>query len=184
MRLEHRLDFGADRHLLPGIAQKVAEHAHAAGVRQFDQHDDVGPVALERRVHRMPGPFPAVDAAATGDFGKSLQLADDGIRLVETNGDLINMPELLRVKGAVLAAMPEPRVEEAEANLMHSLELSRRQGARASELRTAIDLARLMAGQGRREDARDLLERVFAGFSEGQDTADLKRAEQLLAMLG
>ena len=122
--------------------------------------------------------------AATGDFAKSLQLADDGIRLVETNGDMINMPELLRVKGAVLAAMPEPRVEEAEANLMHSLELSRRQGARASELRTAIDLARLMAGQGRREDARDLLERVFAGFSEGQDTADLKRAEQLLAMLG
>ena len=32
---------------------------------------------------------------------------------------------------------------------MQSLELSRRQGARAWELRTAIDLAALLAGQGR-----------------------------------
>ncbi len=96
---------------------------------------------------------------------------------------MINMPELLRVKGVVLASMPEPRVDEAETNLIHSLELSRRQGARACELRTAIDLAKLMAAQGRREDARALLEPVFAWFVEGLDTADPKAAELLLATL-
>ena len=46
VRLEHRLDFGADRDVLPGIAQKVAQHAHVAGVGQLDQHDDVGTVSL------------------------------------------------------------------------------------------------------------------------------------------
>jgi predicted ATPase/DNA-binding winged helix-turn-helix (wHTH) protein len=121
--------------------------------------------------------------AASGRFAESLRLVDDGIGLVETNGDMINMPELLRVKGAVLSSKPEPRVDEAETNLIHSLELSRRQGARASGLRTAIDLAKLMAAQGRREDARALLEPVLAWFVEGRDTVDLKAAERLLATL-
>ena len=46
-----------------GIAQKVAEHADVAGIGQLDQHDDVRTVALQRRMHRMPRPLPAVDAA-------------------------------------------------------------------------------------------------------------------------
>jgi predicted ATPase len=119
----------------------------------------------------------------TGRFAESLRLVDDGIRLVETDGDMINMPELLRVKGTVLAAMPQPRVDEAETNFARALELSRLQGARASELRTAIDLAGLMAAQGRCEDARGLLEPIFAAFVEGHDTADLKRAQTFLATL-
>ena len=110
-------------------------------------------------------------------------MVDDGIHLVETNGDMINMPELLRVKGNVLFSMPEPRVDEAEASLIHSLELSRKQGARAGELRTAIDLARLTAAQGRREDARALLQPIYDQFDEGLDTADLKSAARLLATL-
>jgi predicted ATPase/DNA-binding winged helix-turn-helix (wHTH) protein len=121
--------------------------------------------------------------AATGRFAESMRIVDEGIHLVEINGDMINMPELLRVKGAVLFSMPEPRVDEAEASLMRSLELSRKQGARASELRTAIDLARLMAAQGRREDARSLLHPVVDQFGEGLDTADLKSAARLLATL-
>ena len=121
--------------------------------------------------------------AAAGRFAESIRTADEGIDLVETNGDMINMPELLRVKGAVLFSMPEPRVDEAEASLIHSLELSRKQGARASELRTAIDLARLMAAQGRREEARALLQPMYDQFDDGLDTADLKSAAHLLATL-
>lgn len=121
--------------------------------------------------------------AATGRFAESMRTADDGINLVETNGDMINMPELLRVKGTVLFSMPKPRVDEAEASLIHSLELSRKQGARASELRAAIDLTRLMEAQGRREDARALLQPVYDQFDEGLDTADLKSAARLLATL-
>jgi hypothetical protein len=54
---------------------------------------------------------------------------------------------------------------------------------RVWELRTATDLAKLMAAQGRREAARTLLEPVFAWFVEGVDTDDLKAAEDLLATL-
>ena len=64
-----------------------------------------------------------------------------------------------------------------------SLELSRLQGARAWELRTATDLATMWAGQGRSENARSLLQPVFEQFVEGSNTADVKAAERLLARL-
>ena len=46
------------------------------------------------------------------------------------------------------------------------------------------DLAALKADQGRPDDARNLLEPVFARFNEGSDTADVKAARDLLAALG
>ena len=63
-------------------------------------------------------------------------------------------------------------------------ELSRRQGARAWELRTATDLAALWISQGRSGDAQALLGPIFGQFTEGFDTEDLKAAERLLARLG
>ena len=104
--------------------------------------------------------------------------------MVEDNGDLSQMPELLRVKASLLLAMPKPNMADAETCLAQSLELSRRQGTRAWELRTASDLARLLADRGSRDRARELLQPVFAQFAEGFDTVDLKTAESLLADLG
>src|SRR5207344_1040763 len=37
VRFEDRFDGGADFHILPGVAQEIAQHAHAPGVGQFDQ---------------------------------------------------------------------------------------------------------------------------------------------------
>jgi predicted ATPase len=93
------------------------------------------------------------------------------------------MPELLRVKGHLLLAMPQPKVVDAETCLAQSLELSRRQGTRAFELRAAVDLATLLADRGERERARELLQPVYEEFTEGFDMADLKAAEKLLADL-
>jgi hypothetical protein len=64
-----------------------------------------------------------------------------------------------------------------------SLESSRRQGARAWELRTGIDLASLLASQGQREKARAVLRPVFDQFVEGSGTEDLKSAARLLDVL-
>ena len=84
----------------------------------------------------------------------------------------------------MLLSMPQPRVDDAEMCFMQSLELSRRQGARAWELRTATDLAALFASQGQSERGRAFLRPVFEQFTEGFDTADLKAAERLLATSG
>jgi hypothetical protein len=121
--------------------------------------------------------------AATGRFVEGMTLIDETIQLVEAKGDIIYMPELLRVKGGLLLSMPQPSGDDAEMWFMQSLEWSRRQAARSWELRTAVDLAALWASQGRSDAARALLQPVFDQFMEGWDTADLRAAERLLARL-
>ncbi len=121
--------------------------------------------------------------ARVGQSAEAITLADEAIRRVETKGDDLYMPELLRLKGGILLAAPRPRVDDAETYLMQSLELSRRQGARAWELRTATDLASLFTSRGRSGSGRALLQPVFAQFTEGLDTEDLKAAKHVLATL-
>jgi predicted ATPase/DNA-binding winged helix-turn-helix (wHTH) protein len=120
---------------------------------------------------------------AIGIFGKALALINETIGLVEANGDLVYMPEALRVRGSVLLSMPKPRDHDAEMCFVQSLDWSRRQGARSWELRSAVDLAALWAAQGQPERARAILEPIFEEFVEGLDTADLKSAKHLLATL-
>ncbi len=120
---------------------------------------------------------------ATGQLDESAELVDQVIRWVETCGHALYMPELSRLKGGLLSSLPQPRVDEAEMCFTQALDLSRRQGAHAWELRAATDLASLWAGQARSKDARALLQPVFEQFTEGRDTADIKIAERLLATL-
>jgi predicted ATPase len=121
---------------------------------------------------------------ATRRFVEAFALIDETIRSAEVNGDLCYMPELLRVKGNLVLAAPQPRADEAEMYFTRSLELSRRQGAQAWELRTAIDFATLLATRDESEHAREILTPVFERCEEGLDTSDLKCAARLLEMLG
>jgi predicted ATPase/DNA-binding winged helix-turn-helix (wHTH) protein len=117
-----------------------------------------------------------------GRHAEAIALAGDTIRLAAANGIRVFTPELLRVKGRALLATGRPNVD-AEMCFVQSLELSRRQGARAWELRSATDLAALWARLGRSADARALLLPAFEQFTEGLDTADLVAAERLLTTL-
>ena len=47
-------------------------------------------------------------------------------------------------------------------------------------MRAAMSMARLWRDQGKRDEARDLLAPVYAWFTEGFDTPDLKEANALL----
>lgn len=116
--------------------------------------------------------------AAIGRLADGLALVDEALRSVETKGDLVYGPELLRVKAGLLGG------RAAQSCLMQSLELSRRQGARSWELRAATDLAALLSADKRSGEARVVLQPVFDRFTEGRETADLKAAERLLARLG
>ena len=109
--------------------------------------------------------------SALGRFAEAIALIDETIRLVEANGGLSHMPESLRVKGNVFLLLPQPRHDDAEACFMQSLELSRRQGARAWELRTATDLAALLASPGESR-AHGRFSAGFGAVRRGSDTAD------------
>jgi len=120
---------------------------------------------------------------AIGKYGEGLALVDETIGLVQANGDLARMPEVLRVKGNVLLSLPQCRRRDAEICYAQSLDWSRRQGARSWELRTAVDLAALWGTQGQEKRARELLQPMFEQFGEDMDTADLKAARHLMTTL-
>jgi predicted ATPase/DNA-binding winged helix-turn-helix (wHTH) protein len=121
--------------------------------------------------------------SAIGQLDEALALIDESLGQVERNGNQLYLPELLRMKASLLLQLPDRNRNEARAHLTQALELSRGQGARAWELRSAIDMATLMAGAGEIDSARALLQPVFAPFVEGLGTADLKAAGRLLATL-
>ena len=52
------------------------------------------------------------------------------------------------------------------------------------ELRAASSLARLLAGRGKRDEARRQLADVYGWFTESFDTRDLRLAKALLTELG
>jgi tetratricopeptide (TPR) repeat protein len=115
--------------------------------------------------------------AMTGQLDRALAQLDETIALVERNGDLFNMPELLRIKGDILMSADDS--ERAEACFARSLELAGRQSALGWELRTAISLTRARTGPDRRQ-AQAILAKTYARFGEGFDTADLRAAKELL----
>jgi len=118
--------------------------------------------------------------AALGRYDDGMALVEATMRRVESSGDSLYMPELLRVKAGLLRSQPEPALADAELQLERSLQLSRGQGARAWELRAAMDLAALLADRGQRAQGKTLLQNVFGQFTEGFDTADLRAAKSLL----
>ena len=70
--------------------------------------------------------------------------------------------------------------DEAAARYQQALDIARAQEAKSLELRAATSLARMWRDQGKRAEARDLLAPLYAWFTEGLDTGDLKDAKALL----
>ena len=90
-------------------------------------------------------------------------------------------PELHRLRGELLALSGSP--QDAEASFRKALATAEGRSALALELRTAVSLARLWQGLGRKDEARQLLSGVYARFSEGLATAEITEAGSLLAAL-
>jgi predicted ATPase/DNA-binding winged helix-turn-helix (wHTH) protein len=125
----------------------------------------------------------ATGLARQGRVDEALATLDAVIAEIERHGGSMYLPEILRTKGAILAAADGPSVPVAEDCIRQSLECARTQSALAFELQAAISLARLWATQGRMHEARTLLEPIYRRFTEGFGTADLIEARNLLDRL-
>lgn len=121
--------------------------------------------------------------AAMGDRSEALSVIDDTLRLVVQNGDHINMPELLRVKGEILSSGPVADLEGADACLRSALSWARSQSAPAWELRAAISLARVRLEQGRPNEAAPVLEAALAGLMAPAGSKDYQTGIELLRSL-
>jgi predicted ATPase len=125
----------------------------------------------------------AVLAQALGNAGQveeGLAVVAEAQAFVTRTGERCDEVEVHRVKGELLLLLPTPDHAQAEAAFREALEVARRQSAKSWELRAATSLARLWQQQGRKEEARALLQPVYDWFTEGFDTVNLKDAKALL----
>jgi predicted ATPase len=88
--------------------------------------------------------------------------------------------ETYRLKGELLLRQDHSKAAEAQSCFQRAIETARKQNAKSFELRATMSLARLLNEQGRRNEARTMLGKIYGWFTEGFDTADLKDAKALL----
>jgi len=120
----------------------------------------------------------AIALARAGQLDEADAAIDKAMAFGEPTHSHFHLPEMMRIKGEILASGSHSC--EAETWFSRSLDLAREQSALAWELRTATSLAHLWALQGRGDDAPRVLRPVYDRFTEGFDTPDLRAAKRLL----
>jgi predicted ATPase/class 3 adenylate cyclase len=119
----------------------------------------------------------AVAFEIAGEHDEAETQLDDALRLSESTGDRWFAAELNRYKGQLLSR--HGNTDAAEAFYRQALDIARQQEARFWELRAAMSLARLCQRQGRPTEGLSVLTPVYASFTEGFETPELKRAKAL-----
>jgi DNA-binding winged helix-turn-helix (wHTH) protein/tetratricopeptide (TPR) repeat protein len=121
--------------------------------------------------------------AKTGQAAEAMSLLAKLLGGVRDTSSFVDEPWLHYLKGEALLAQEPPDAKEAERCFRISNEVAKRIGAKSIELHTTIKFAKLLAKQRHRKEARAMLTGIYAWFSEGFDTADLKNAKSLLKEL-
>jgi non-specific serine/threonine protein kinase len=115
--------------------------------------------------------------ATAGRIDEGRAEIDAALAYAERSESLWCMPELLRIKGELLA---KHDADAAGSWFTRSCELAAQQQALSWELRASMSLARLWHTRDRTSAARELIDNVYRRFTEGHGTADLRAAANLL----
>ncbi|WP_198024906.1 AAA family ATPase [Bradyrhizobium sp. Cp5.3] len=126
--------------------------------------------------------FLALEAEAHakhGDMASARTTIEKAIAVAEKGSEQWFLAELLRLKAGLLPRI-KGTAKQMEALYVTSLQIAERQQARCWELRTACDLASFWRRSGRAVDAIGLLQPIYDQFTEGFNSTDLRRAQQIL----
>jgi len=121
-----------------------------------------------------------------GNVRLGLQSVFDALAIVEQTNERFYEAELYRLKGELLIrknrtrATEPTQIQEAENCFRKAVDVAHRQRAKSLELRATMSLCRVWQQQGKENEARQLLKKVFSRFTEGFDTPDLRNAKALL----
>jgi class 3 adenylate cyclase/predicted ATPase len=124
--------------------------------------------------------FLATAYAELGQLNDAGRCIGEAMTVIEKTKERWFEAEVNRIAGEIALKSPEPNAGKAEAHFERALAVARKQGAKSLELRAATSMAGLWRDQGKRSEARDLLAPVYAWYTEGLDTIDLKKAKALL----
>jgi predicted ATPase len=116
----------------------------------------------------------------TGRLDDGLDASTEALAAADEHENRSCEAETHRLKGELLLKQDDSNAAEAQSCFQRAIEIARKQSAKSWELRATMSLARLLAKQGRRDEARTMLAEIYGWFTEGFDTADLKDAKALL----
>lgn len=141
-----------------------------------DLTENAHPLCYEGLVGELASALGRVGEAAEG-----LRLIDDAINRCTQKEQLLCLPEFLRIKGDLVLQAYDPDAPMfAETCFNQALGEARARGALSTELRIAMSLAGLWYGQRRTTPALELLKSVRNRFTEGFESADVRRASDLI----
>jgi len=92
--------------------------------------------------------------------------------------ELVFRPNTLTCRGEL--RLKAGLIDLADADFRDAIALAQKMKAKSWELRATMSLARLLAKQDQRDEARRMLADIYSWFTEGFDTADLIDAKALL----
>jgi class 3 adenylate cyclase/tetratricopeptide (TPR) repeat protein len=156
---------------------KVAE-----GLREIDK----GLAFFEAIQQKLPMTYylsiPAAVHLATSDYDRGLLFVDQALSYAEKNLDRFYLPELYRLKGALLEGLGAP-AGEAREWFERAVVEARKSGAAWLELRAAKSLASVLVAPEDRARVRELLTTAMGKIRGGENTRDYREALQLLGYI-
>jgi class 3 adenylate cyclase/predicted ATPase len=121
--------------------------------------------------------------AEIGEFTEAGRYVEEATTTIETTKERLFEADVYRMAGDIALMLPEPDGAKAEAYFERAIAVGRAQQAKSWELRAATSMARLKRGQGKKQQACELLAPVYGWFTEGLETLDLKEVKTLLEEL-
>jgi predicted ATPase len=102
----------------------------------------------------------------TGRFDDGLSALTEALIAADEHENRSFEAEMHRLKGELLLRQDNSNVLEAQSCFERAIEIARKQSAKSLELRATMSLARLLAKEGRRDEARAMLAEIYNWFTE------------------
>jgi predicted protein tyrosine phosphatase len=179
-------EIASEKHLTPSIGVACVSRGWVMAERG---RADEGIALIREGIDHLAGRGSSiVPLIALSEAQARAGLLDEALATIERGLSLageqqINLTRARWRRGELLLARGDDT--PAANDFLSVIEVARRNGSKAYELRGSISLARVMQreGKGNLDDARAMLAEVYRGFTEGFGTADLQTAKALLMEL-
>ena len=174
-------------HVLPYFAAVASVHRGSALSRLGSTDQGLALVAKGLAAYRATGALVHVPRFLllladcyrnAGEPQEGLKYIDEAAHLIEATQIRSAEADMYRRRGEFLLVVGDRAA--AEASFLQAIDVARRQKAKLFELQAASMLAQFWRDQGKRAEARDLLDPIYNWFTEGFDAPDLKDAKALL----
>lgn len=121
--------------------------------------------------------------AGQGRLDDALRALEEGLAICEERKILPWTEEMYRLRGEILLQQGGADPAEVESLFRTAFWRAQENRSKVLELRAALSLGRLWQGQGKVDEARNLVAGAYGGFGEGLDTFDLREAAEFLSAL-